>query len=234
MTGRLPAMGDSDGLEIDFVAVRPKQQVRAEYDVAADEYERRWWKYNRRSTRETLRRAGFAADERVLDVGCGTGSLLRELRAHDLCGNLAGVDLSIGMVAKARANGVAAIAGDAETLPFRTGSFDVVISASSFHFWPNRRAALAEIRRVLTPMGRVVITDWCSDFFTCQACDLYLRLRNPTHQPAITRTECGEMLEAEGFRVTSLDRYRISWLWGLMTAVATAGAGSDTLGAKRA
>jgi ubiquinone/menaquinone biosynthesis C-methylase UbiE len=201
--------------------VRSKQHVRTEYDAAADGYEQRWWEYSRRSIGETIRRAGVETTERVLDVGCGTGTLLRELSAQ-ASSVIAGIDLSIGMVAKARGDGVAAIAGDAESLPFRDRVFDVVISSSSFHFWPNRAMALMEIRRVLKPGGRVVITDWCNDFLTCRVCDLYLRWRDPAHQATLTRRACGELLEAAGFRLESFDRYRISWLWGLMTVVALA------------
>jgi ubiquinone/menaquinone biosynthesis C-methylase UbiE len=109
---------------------------------------------------------------------------------------------------------------DAEALPFAPGTFDLVMSTSSLHFWPAPRQALTELRRVLRPGGRLVITDWCDEYLACRVCDRLLRLMNRAHQRIYDRSECAALLAGADFRVTSLERYRISWLWGLMTAIA--------------
>ena len=126
------------------------------------------------------------------------------------------------MVAMARRQShvIATLVGDAERLPFRSRQFDVVLSSSSFHFWPNPSLALGELRRVLRKSGRLVVTDWCDDFIACRICDAFLRWRHGTSQMALTRSECGAMLRDAGFALESIDAYRVSWLWGLMTAVA--------------
>ena len=64
--------------------------------------------------------------------------------------------------------------------------------------------------------GQLVITDWCDDYVACRLCSAYLR------QHVFSRTECVALLEQSGFRVVRIDRYKISWLWGLMTAIAEA------------
>ena len=54
-----------------------KAHVQREYDRVSGEYERRWHRYVLRSVEETVRRARLEEGDRVLDVGCGTGALLR-------------------------------------------------------------------------------------------------------------------------------------------------------------
>jgi SAM-dependent methyltransferase len=113
-------------------------------------------------------------------------------------------------------------AGDAERLPFAARSFDVVVSSSSLHFWTNPDAGLRECRRVLHPGGHLVVTDWCDDFVVCRICDRLLRLRYGDRHRVLGTHDCRQLLEDAGFEVVRLDRYKISWVWGMMTTVARA------------
>ena len=129
------------------------------------------------------------------------------------------------MLAAARGKLGAAVplaGADVARLPFRAGSFDAVVSSSSLHYWPRPDAALAEIARVLRPGGRLVVTDWCDDYLACRACDLVLRALDAAHRRAYGTAECAAFLTRAGYAVTAVDRYKISWLWGLMTARAVA------------
>jgi ubiquinone/menaquinone biosynthesis C-methylase UbiE len=211
-----------------YLTASPQERVRAEYDALAGVYEQRWSRYIEASTDATLHRLPLDAGARVLDVGCGTGVLLGRLLGRSPFREVAGVDLSPGMVAQARRRlpaSVRLLVGDAEALPFAPASFDVVVSASSFHYWPAPVRGLEELRRVLRPGGHLILTDWCDDYLACRICDRILRLVNPSHAPIYGRQECGALLSRARFQVTSLERYRISWLWGLMTATARAPAG---------
>ncbi len=188
-----------------------KARVRDEYDHLADHYERRWQKYIRMA---------ISAGESLLDVGCGTGTLLREVVGGV---RLAGVDLSIAMIARARSSvGPAALlaVADAERLPFERASFDVIVFCSSFHFFPSPVEALEEVRRVLRPGGRVIMTDWCADFLASRLVDRFLRWHDPAHQRIYSQEECARLLRQSGLRVLAVEKYKISWLWGVMTAVA--------------
>jgi len=102
---------------------------------------------------------------RVLDVGCGTGLLLRLLASRlPRATELVGVDPAPHMVEVAQAAGagdarIRVHRGVAEELPFADASFDLVVSTTSFDHWADQRAGLRECARVLAPGGWLVLTD---------------------------------------------------------------------------
>jgi ubiquinone/menaquinone biosynthesis C-methylase UbiE len=198
--------------------------VVAEYARAAGEYDAKWAFYVEATTRETLRRMPMHAGARVLDVGCGTGELLRRLRARYPAAALAGLDPVPQMleVAKSKLSGSEDLRiGYADNLPWTAGSFDTVVSCNMFHYITHPVAALREMARVLRPGGTIVLTDWCDDYLACRVCNLYLRLTNRAFYKTYRQKECLALLRQAGFRNIGLERYKISWLWGLMTAVVT-------------
>lgn len=120
--------------------------------------------------RELVALAAPSPGEHALDVGCGTGTLVIELRAHVGSGVVRGIDASPEMIAVATAK--AARAGAevefqvalVEALPFADASFDLVTSSLMLHHLPAdiQREGLAEIRRVLKPGGRFVVVDFAA------------------------------------------------------------------------
>jgi ubiquinone/menaquinone biosynthesis C-methylase UbiE len=107
--------------------------------------------------------------ETVLDVGCGTGSLvLAAKRRVGSTGSVRGVDASPEMIAQARARATRAHldinweVARAETLPCADATVDVVLSTLMMHHLPRsvRETFAAEIRRVLKPGGRVLVVDF--------------------------------------------------------------------------
>jgi ubiquinone/menaquinone biosynthesis C-methylase UbiE len=105
--------------------------------------------------------AGPLDGSRVLDVACGTGSLSRRLAGAGA--SVTGIDLAPPMLALARelSSGIAYIEGSADRLPFPDDSFDVVTCQQGLQFFPDRPAAVSEMRRVLREGGGVVIACWC-------------------------------------------------------------------------
>jgi len=101
----------------------------------------------------------------ILDVGCGTGRLLRAAADVFPDARLEGVDAAAEMVRVAQANPRAGaritfrIAG-AEQLPLGDGLFDLVFSTMTFHHWADQRAGIGEVARVLAPGGRWLLADF--------------------------------------------------------------------------
>lgn len=97
----------------------------------------------------------------ILDVGCGTGKLLRAAGARWPNAQLIGVDPAQGMVKVAqRLNPDATfLVGTAESLPLADYSVDLVLSTASFHHWHDHAAGVREVARVLRPGGSFFLAD---------------------------------------------------------------------------
>ena len=105
------------------------------------------------------------AGDRVLDVACGTGVLTRAVAARvGPSGAAIGLDVNEGMltVARRKAPRLDWRSGRAEALPFDTERFDAVVSQFGLMFFEDRRAALAEMMRVLRHGGRLAVAVWDS------------------------------------------------------------------------
>ncbi len=197
--------------------------VFKEYHELASNYDQRWSSYISLSLEETLRRLVFQPGESILDVGCGTGELLSRLFASDPTLLLSGTDPVPEMLkmAKQKLGSTAVLKhGSAESLPFSDRQFDVVISTNAFHYFRNPALALMEMKRVLNKEGRIVITDWCGDYFICRVCNFLSGKFRPAHYRIYGEKKLRALLHQAGFTRVRIDSYKIDWFWGLMTALA--------------
>jgi SAM-dependent methyltransferase len=145
---RLPADAFEDWLT-DRVARRPAGQRAREVYGADDVHD-----FARRAILDAL---ALRPADRLLDVGCGGGLLLRDALASGA--TVTGLDHSEEMVrlARERAPGAEVALGSAERLPFRDASFTAIAMSIVFFFLPDSIAALCECRRVLTAGGRLAL-----------------------------------------------------------------------------
>jgi len=112
-----------------------------------------------------VRAAGIRSGERVLDVACGTGNTAVMARARGAV--VTGLDLTPELleVARKRAaqegyDDITWKVGDAATLPFPDGSFDVVVSSCGLMFAPDQQQVADEVARVTRRGGRIAIQAW--------------------------------------------------------------------------
>lgn len=110
---------------------------------------------------DLVERVGVHAQDRVLDVACGTGAVARVAaeRVGD-GGRVVGVDVNRAMlgVARARLPRLEWCEASVLELPFAEHEFDVVCCQLGLQFFPDRSAALAQMRRVLAPGGRLGVS----------------------------------------------------------------------------
>jgi len=130
------------------------------WSAVAEEWSALWAVSAAPAQEVLLDAAGAGAGTRLLDAGCGSGELLR--RAADRGARVAGCDPAPGMLALAGRTVPEADlrAAGAEDLPWPDGAFDVVTAVNALAFAADERAALAELRRVLVPGGRLAIANW--------------------------------------------------------------------------
>ena len=191
------------------------------YARLAQRYDRRWAFYIEAGVRETIRRLDLNPRDRLLDVGCGTGALLEAVSRACPATRLTGIDPSSEMLAIARRKLRPAVElriGWAEAIPYENEAFDVVVSCSVFHYVRQPVVALREMLRVLKPDGSLIITDWCDDYLACRVCDRVLRIFSAAHGRTYRERECRQLLQAAGVEAPLTERYKINWMWGLMTA----------------
>jgi SAM-dependent methyltransferase len=128
--------------------------------------------------------AGIRPDERMLDVGCGTGVVA--ITAASLGARVSGLDLTPDLLEHARTNEKIAgcgevewTEGDAENLPYADATFDVVVSQFGHIFAPRPEVAVSELRRVLKPGGRIAFASWPPEHFVGRFFALVARYSPP-------------------------------------------------------
>ncbi len=149
-----------DAAPRDFVPALGRDWLTPFYDAVA------WLVGERAIKRDLIRQARIAAGHDVLDLGCGTGTLVLLVKdAHpDAC--VTGVDIDPRILALARAKVAAAgadvrlVEGSATDPPLAPASFDRVLSTLVLHHLTTAQKREALVRRILRPGGELHIADW--------------------------------------------------------------------------
>jgi ubiquinone/menaquinone biosynthesis C-methylase UbiE len=172
----------------------------------------------RRYKGRLLEIAGLSPGDRVLDLGCGTGTLAIAAFEREPHAEIHGIDADAEMIERARGKARAAGAGvdlrtgSATDLPYEDDSFDVVLSSLLFHHLARdaKEASAREVARVLKPDGRFLVADWGAPsdplmrglFLTIQLVDGF----QTTADNVAGRLP--ELLQAGFAEVAERDRYR--------------------------
>ena len=130
-----------------------------------------------------VERAGVNIGDNVLDVATGTGNLA--IPAARLGGIVTGIDIAPNLVANARAKAaarrldIAFDEGDAESLPYDSGTFKTVMSMFGVMFVPRPELALSEMLRVTRPGGRIAVASWTPESFIGKVLKAHATLVKP-------------------------------------------------------
>lgn len=174
--------------------------------------------------RQALDDLDLRGDDRLLDVACGAGKLVRAVAPR--VERAVGVDLSPGMIEDARRQSGDADAADriefavapSDRLPFGDGEFTAIVTTTAFHHFPAPAASAGEMARVLAPGGRILIGDLIRDTPPARLGDAFLRRFETGHVGLQDKAGFEGLLADAGIRVT---RMRPVWLdlYALITGV---------------
>ena len=153
-------------------------------------------------------------DDTLLDVACGPGLLVCAFAR--VVRHATGIDLTPAMLDRARAlqheRGLSNVTwqlGDVLPLPHADGAFSLVTARFAFHHFLDPRAALAEMRRVCRPGGRVAVIDSAPTPEKADAFNRMERLRDPSHVRAMPLAELTDLFRAVGLPEPRTTAYRL-------------------------
>ena len=143
----------------------------------------------------------------LLDVGCGTGWLVRSAARRFPGPRRVGVDLSAGMVGAARRiadraglEGVTFLEADSARLPILPGSFDLITCTASFHHYRDPGHVLSAWRKILRAGGHFLLLETCATYLPVWAIDKVLRLFEKGHVRYYREVDLVRLAEEAGFR----------------------------------
>ncbi len=155
-----------------------------------------------------LRLVAPAGSERALDVACGPGTLARIFAPHVRW--IGGLDLTPAMLERARREAAerslanfCAIRGNVLQMPFRSDSFDIVVTSYSIHHLPDAAAALREVARLLKRCGRFGMLDMIvsENPVVARACNDIEIARDASHTRALPVSEFEQLLASFGLSI---------------------------------
>lgn len=130
----------------------------------ADGYDRLMGRWSQKLAPQFVAFAGLSPGERILDVGCGTGSLTFVLAKNIEVADITAIDYSSVFVKAASQRNtdprIKISQADACALPFEDGTFDRALALLVLHFIPQADKAISEMRRVVRPHGVVAAAVW--------------------------------------------------------------------------
>ena len=196
-------------------------KIQRQYDKIANIYDVRWRNYIINTLTFLYNWDKIKPQAIILDVACGTGEFERLLLEKNPTQKIIGIDISEKMLDLARKkhdafSSVEFKQASVNSLPFESNYFDVVVCANSFHFFDKPQLALAEMKRVVKPHGKVIILDWNKDYFVCRICDWLLQIFDPVHQQCYTQAELNQLLVSAKFKLDNTTKFRLGVIWGMM------------------
>jgi ubiquinone/menaquinone biosynthesis C-methylase UbiE len=183
-------------------------RVRAQFNRQADAYAEMQVVRDRRMLEFLAGISGVGPEDRVLDVACGPGFMT--MAFAERAARVVGIDITDRFLESARAEAarrgltnVTFLQGNVENLQLEPGSFRIALCRFAFHHFPRPELVLAEMKRVLTRDGRIVLADMLASEDPEKAGyhNRIERLCDPTHAEALSESRFRRMFGDLGLRV---------------------------------
>ena len=194
-----------------------KEALRRQFETQARLHEETRKYRHSENVVPMLELAAPVSEDRLLDVACGWGFVALQFAPR--VQSAVGVDLTPAMIdlakaeaARRRVSNVQYVEGDAENLRFQAESFEIVTCRLTFHHFGDAAKSLREMKRVLTPGGRIVLYDFLAPADEGKATSLNeIELaRDPSHVKTYRHVEFKELFKQCGLvekgRITSMFR----------------------------
>lgn len=199
-----------------------KSGLADDYDASSTGYDVYWAPVLARLAEDFVKDIPLSEAEAVLDLGAGTGSLLRYLGGRTDA-TLVGVDRSHGMLTLSPAEALRAVM-DAERLAFKDEAFDFALAMFIVFHLPDPVTGLTEMRRVLRDGGTVAFTTWGDDDPDFHAFDVFDEILDrhgagegrglyARYEMSDSPEKCAALLEETGFHVSSIRSERMAHQW---------------------
>src|SRR6266540_2990445 len=177
------------------------EEVLARFGATADRVTEHSLRQVEAVRSEVLAFVAPRGDERVVDVGTGAGTLA--LALAPMVREVVGVDVVPELLERARQHApanVTFVEGDATSLPFAPGSFDLTCSRRTLHHVRRPELVVAELARITRPGGRLLVEDQIApvDPLAGLELDRFERSRDPSHTRTLPDVDLRQLFEANG------------------------------------
>jgi ubiquinone/menaquinone biosynthesis C-methylase UbiE len=197
--------------EVFPMAKNKKDLTKEHFGEAAKDFDQKLGTFASTMYAPLLSMARRQKAKQVLDIGCGTGTVLKLLWEERPNAMYYGIDISPEMIDEAArklkkgidAEQILLMEGDAEKLPFKKRSMDLVICNASFHHYPNPGRALVQMHKVLRNGGRLILGDPCPSKLTAP---LKNRFKHKSEVHIYTKAEFKKILKIAGFKIEKFVR----------------------------
>lgn len=181
---------------------------KAKWDKWSETFDKKGLRneYLRKAQLNLISKLKFKDNTNFLDIGCGTGWAVGvAARTAGYKGSFYGVDLSPGMITRARENfrenqNIYFIEASSDSIPLQDSFFDIIICTNSFHHYLHPDRSLTEMHRLLKDGGMVYILDPTADTWIVKLADKIIRFLEPTHVKIYSTEEFINMMTVAGLK----------------------------------
>ena len=192
--------------------------VSKKYDLVAKLYDWALIDYTYKTIKEALKLARLSGNEKILDIGCGTGPLEIKLSKRFPQLEIDACDISPGMIAQAEQKmpqhpQVHFYIGDFSTLPFAHNSYDAIFALSNLHYFPQAEGMLKHAAELAKPGASLILLDWKKGSMRSHLYEHWMQRVDRSFQRIYTYAELQQLLASAGWTLEEAQDFSIRGAW---------------------